>query len=74
MTSRKIALLSMCSVLRDVNNDYVTYAIIEIPELKRNRGLSDVLSPMEGEKSAGNETILHVHGSDAGPTCLNNCI
>ena len=33
MTSRKIALLSTCRVLRDVSNKYVTQAMIEIPRM-----------------------------------------
>ena len=50
MTSRKIALLSTCSVQRDVCNEYVTQAMIEIPRTETS--LPDVLFPTEGEKSA----------------------
>ena len=60
MTSRKIALLSTCSVRRDVSNEYVTQAMIEVPRTETDAidigSLPDVLFPTEGETSAGNET------------------
>ena len=50
MTSRKSALLSTCSVQRDVSNDYVKQAMMKYREPKRSRGVIRRTFPDGGQK------------------------